>query len=486
MAECFFFAGHQRVACTRVSTIRFTDTSQPNGRLCAGRGRLFSRDELERRMSGRSPGQAELWRGAMNRPEDSAEEKSHLTASDLAHLEEILRQATDAQAIRNAQPQKRENAINPVRSSRAGPTTSRLPKLPPAANLRLPQQAANRSQPRPADDPFAGIKRRPPSSLDPEIMPLPPRRSRRLGRLLIGSILMVGFAAVVAYGIATFSPFQPDNRGEKAGSDAATVGQAWRELARVARQRLVAEDQQAFANEPILLAIVPVPAASSGSLSLRGLVHGTRLSAGKALNENDWELPLRDLGSAYVYAPMNFVGVMSVTIALLSPSNEVLDSRPIRLEWIAKTDSPQPPNERDIDRQSSSTAIKQESSSELAKQEVNPETASAKQQINPQPANADAVKIVDPQEAAALIERGRDLLRNGDVASAQLAFRRLAEAGKAEAALALATTYDPRYLVQHNLVGIVGDEEKARTWYRRAKELGSREADRFLQSTSTK
>ena len=418
----------------------------------------------------------------MNRPEDSAGGESQLTASDLAHLEEILRQATDAQATKNAQPQKRENAINPVRT---GPTTARLPKLPPAANLRLPQQTANRSQPRPADDPFAGIKRRPPSSLDPEIMPPPPQRSRRLGRL-IGSILMVGCAAVVAYGITTFSPFQPDNRGEKAGSDASTIGQASRERARVARQRLVAEDQQAFANEPILLAIVPVPAASSGSVSLRGLVHGTRLSAGKALNENDWELSLRDLGSAYVYAPTNFVGVMSVTIALLSPSNEVLDSRPIRLEWIAKTDSPQPPNGRDIDRQSSSAATKQQSGSELAKQEINPETASAKPQINPEPANADAAKIVDPQEAAALMERGRDLLRNGDVASAQLAFRRLAEAGKAEAALALATTYDSRYLVQHNLVGIVGDEEKARAWYRRARELGSREADRFLQSTSTK
>ena len=64
--------------------------------------------------------------------------------------------------------------------------------------------------------------------------------------------------------------------------------------------------------------------------------------------------------------------------------------------------------------------------------------AAAKQEINPELASAAAVKMVDPQEAAALMERGRDLLRNGDVASAQLAFRRLAEAGKAEAALALA------------------------------------------------
>ena len=132
----------------------------------------------------------------------------------------------------------------------------------------------------------------------------------------------------------------------------------------------------------------------------------------------------------------------------------------------AKADSPQPLSGREIYSETSSAA--------------------AKQEINPKPASAAAVKIVDPQEAAALMERGRDLLRNGDVASAQLAFRRLAEAGKADAALALATTYDPRYLLEHNLVGIVGDEAKARAWYRRAKELGSMEADWFLQPTNTK
>ena len=319
-------------------------------------------------------------------------------------------------------------------------------------------------------------------------MPPPPEGSRRLVPMLIGSTLMVGFAAVAAYGLTMFSFFQTDNRGPKTGDDASTVGQMSRDPARAARQRLVVEDQQAFTNEPILLAIVAVPMASSGSLSLRGLVHGTRLSAGVAQSEDDWEISLRDLGSAYVYAPPNFIGVMNATIALLSPSNEVIDSRPIRLEWIAKTDSPQPPGRQAIDPQISSASTKQEIGPELAKQEVNPGTAGAatKHQINPEPANADATKIVDPQEAVALIDRGRDLLRNGDVASAQLAFRRLAEAGKAEAALALATTYDPRYLVQHNLVGIVGDEAKARAWYRRARELGSSEADRFLQPTNTK
>jgi TPR repeat protein len=245
------------------------------------------------------------------------------------------------------------------------------------------------------------------------------------------------------------------------------------------RHRLVVEDQQAFANEPILLAVVAVPTTSSGSLLLRGLAHGTRLSAGAALDEDGWELSLRDIGSAYVYAPPDFVGAMNATIALLSPSKKVIDSRPIRLEWTAKVDSLQPPtNNREIDPKIANAATKQE---------INPGTASAaaRQEINPG-ASAAAVKPIDPQEAAALMERGRDLLRNGDVASAQLVFRRLAEAGKADAALALATTYDPRYLLEHNLVGIVGDEAKARAWYRRAKEPGSMEADHFLQPANTK
>ena len=482
----------------------------------------------------------------MNRPEDPPGGKSHLTASDRARLEEILRRAADAQAMQSAQPQI-ENAINDGRSNRDTQPTTRSPKLPPAANLRLPQQAANRpttTSASPRGDPFARVKSRPPSSLDPEIMPPPPEGSRRLGPILIGSIVTVGFAAIAAYVLTMFSFFQLDSRGPKSGSDGATIGQMSHEPARDARQRLVVEDQQAFANEPILLAVVAFPTTSSGSLSLRGLAHGTRLSAGAALDEDGWELSLRDIGSAYVYAPPDFVGVMNATIALLSPSNEVIDSRPIRLEWIAKANSPQPPSKREIDSETSSAAAKQEidpePASAAAKQEINPRTAraaakqetnpepasaAAKQEINPEPASAAAiqeinpepasaaakqetnpepasaaakqeinpevasaatVKIVDPQEAAALMERGRDLLRNGDVASAQLAFRRLAEAGKADAALALATTYDPRYLVEHNLVGIVGDEAKARTWYRRAKELGSVEADRLSQPTSTK
>ena len=90
---------------------------------------------------------------------------------------------------------------------------------------------------------------------------------------------------------------------------------------------------------------------------------------------------------------------------------------------------------------------------------------------------------MDPDEVASLMQRGRDLLRNGDISLAQLAFQRLAKAGIAEGALALANTYDPRYLAEHHFIGIAGDEAKARNWYQRARELGSAEANHVLTQT---
>jgi TPR repeat protein len=60
----------------------------------------------------------------------------------------------------------------------------------------------------------------------------------------------------------------------------------------------------------------------------------------------------------------------------------------------------------------------------------------------------------------------------------------MANAGVADAALALAATYDPRHLAQHNLIGVVGDEAKAHDWYQRANELGSIEAGHILARTN--
>ncbi len=93
----------------------------------------------------------------------------------------------------------------------------------------------------------------------------------------------------------------------------------------------------------------------------------------------------------------------------------------------------------------------------------------------------------DREKVAALVSRGQTYLANGDVVSARLVFRRAAEAGDAQAALALGGTYDPLVLKSLGVIGVAADAAQARGWYQRAAELGSREApqriDQLAQGT---
>ena len=81
---------------------------------------------------------------------------------------------------------------------------------------------------------------------------------------------------------------------------------------------------------------------------------------------------------------------------------------------------------------------------------------------------------------AILIKRGKDLLADGDLAAARLLLRRAAEAGSAEGAFALGTTFDPVALQRLGAIGAVPDLAQARQWYQRAAELGSSAASQQL------
>ena len=75
------------------------------------------------------------------------------------------------------------------------------------------------------------------------------------------------------------------------------------------------------------------------------------------------------------------------------------------------------------------------------------------------------------EEIAILLKLGKDLLDNGDLAAARLLLRRAAEAGSAEGALMLGTTFDPVELRRLGAIGARPDLAKARQWYQRAAEL---------------
>ena len=88
---------------------------------------------------------------------------------------------------------------------------------------------------------------------------------------------------------------------------------------------------------------------------------------------------------------------------------------------------------------------------------------------------------LNDDEIAVLLKRGKDLITAGDLSAARLVLRRAADANNAEAALALAATYDPLVLRELKVYRFTGDAAMARTWYEKAAQLGSSAAPRRLE-----
>jgi hypothetical protein len=87
---------------------------------------------------------------------------------------------------------------------------------------------------------------------------------------------------------------------------------------------------------------------------------------------------------------------------------------------------------------------------------------------------------MDADELAALMTRAKAFLASGDIPPARLLLERAAEAQEASAALMLAQTYDPTVLGTQDIRNITPDPALARSWYQRAAQLGSPDAQRRL------
>jgi hypothetical protein len=87
---------------------------------------------------------------------------------------------------------------------------------------------------------------------------------------------------------------------------------------------------------------------------------------------------------------------------------------------------------------------------------------------------------LDADEIAMLLKRGKDAFSTGDLAAARLLLRRAAEAGSAEAALALGATFDPLVIRRLGAIGAAPDAAQARQWYQKAVALGSPTASQPL------
>jgi hypothetical protein len=212
-------------------------------------------------------------------------------------------------------------------------------------------------------------------------------------------------------------------------------------------RRLFGEDRRGPVNTTLPLGIALDGAAAGSAIVVSGLAAGTRLAAAKADTTGGWQVAAADIGKVAVQPPADFVGAMDAIVDLRLADGTIADSLVVRLEWL----------------QASAPA------------RAVPEPKRAPEAPAPQPKPA-----MNAEEIAVLVRRGHDFLATGDISAARVVFRRAAEGGNAHAALTLGATYDPIVLKQVGAVGIAGDAEKARTWYRKAEELGSAEATRRL------
>jgi hypothetical protein len=98
----------------------------------------------------------------------------------------------------------------------------------------------------------------------------------------------------------------------------------------------------------------------------------------------------------------------------------------------------------------------------------------------PSPTASPAARRIDPDELAMLMKRARSLLNSGDIPPARLLLERAADAEEPAAAFLLAQTYDPEVMGSRDARTITPDPAAARTWYQKAAQLGSMEAQRRL------
>ena len=330
-------------------------------------------------------------------------------------------------------------------------TFAEAPPIAPAAAQSPPMAPGlggpNIELPLPPLRPFEGdvavkdLRRR--LSLDPDLALQPPARDRRqsvlpwIGRFSLVLILaaVVGFTVTMLM-LPRQAPQQP--RVAAAATPAIDGTSRLTQLP----VRLVVESQWAFANDPLPLGISLSGASGEETVTLAGLVAGTRLSAGAPLGPTGWRLTAQDLATAFAHAPKDFVGAMDAAIDLRSARDRIVDSQTVRLEWFSRKEAGPTP-----------------------------------QTSEPKP----AIRPLDPEEITTLMKRGQEFLGNGDITAARLVLRRAASAGNAQAALVLGATFDPFFLSELGVLGLAPDPAQARTWYERAVELGSTEASRRLE-----
>jgi hypothetical protein len=222
---------------------------------------------------------------------------------------------------------------------------------------------------------------------------------------------------------------------------------------RVAPTIVVAADSQAA----LPIDIGPQDAIPARSfLNLRGLPPRVALTDAHAINPGSWAVPFARLPGLKLVIPAGVSGQSEITISLIAMDGRLLVQ--------------------------TKTTLVIQGSPASATAEGPPTRAPAAVPDGGVPSStgrSTRLSAEERQRAMGFFKKGQESLATGNVSAARLFYERAADAGLAEAALALAATFDPDELARQNVLGgVQPDPAAARRWYERAREMGAAEAER--------
>lgn len=232
--------------------------------------------------------------------------------------------------------------------------------------------------------------------------------------------------------------------------------------------------------EPGVETPFPIQIATGGALPknsfirIRGLPTSATLSEGHVVAPGSWAVPLSALPSLKLAAPITETGRSELTIALVGIDGKVWAETKASLAIISAAALP-------VERQTPPAQTNVAATGPAGAPPPALEAPSAGVQTVPGPRALAPLSPKDSERARRFVERGNEMMEDGDVAGARLFYQRAAEIGLAEGAIALAETYDPNELRRWPVRGLQGNIELAREWYERARELGAPEAEARLR-----
>ena len=286
-----------------------------------------------------------------------------------------------------------------------------------------------------------------------------------------GAIGLSACAALFLTGAMLAGAFSPGALAGPGGiGSAATVGVPGAGLIRVSSGFEVA-DASGPAGTPLPLRIaLPENAAEAYSfLMFRKLPANFELSSGFGATTY-WAVSLHDAGKLRIVPPADFAGSFELEVLLIKAIGSDPERRLVNVEFTPPT--------------ATVTAADPAGSGKFLTAITPGEaTAALPQAASPRGSEGGAKPLPAKemtQAQRAMMVRGDRHLNRGDVAAARLIYHALARQNFADAALALARTYDPEILSALAVRGLRPDIAEARVWYEKARDLGSAPAAQRL------